>query len=588
MVKFKGIIALALAAVFLTVCVACGKGNVDDDTGGTARIDTEIYAKLDADYQFDTDYVAKNKNNFSGTLYMARAYGDELPGWKYVYDAYEKMYPNVTIVNAEYASGQSMKSALLVQMNSGSEQLGLMQGNYVQDQLKSYGYNFQGGFVESVNPYASPKGKEVLVGDLLDDYTFKNLRAERITFQNTNTCFFVNTTALAEVNVNVADIKTWDDIIDACAKLKNIGYTAPFGIGGNDDSVSSKDFKWMNRIYLDQYYMDLIDDIQVQEGDWNYNRLTAENFVFNFEKNDYEQDAYYMVNPMRAYNMLLNEEADNPYYVGAKSAKFRCFLENLCKIGPYVSAGFATNGITEIQQSFLRGGKNDAVFMVNYIGFGIALENYINSGDIDFGWACFDYPPMVCSCAVSCNDSNGHHVCDHVDDADTEDSCTLHVHTTKTRDEGGVGGFIGLYTEGKTKDEIDLYLDFVRFFLSPYGQSLFYKGLETNFGWPKAISVIDGVVMPETWSNFTEYSKNVKFNGLCADWFQDFLAGCVNATGSQNSLCKTAIMNNLPSSNVDNIVSVFDAQITLYANEKLSQYTPECYKNYTQKPTIRQ
>ena len=295
-----------------------------------------------------------------------------------------------------------------------------------------------------------------------------------------------------------------------------------------------------------------------------------------------------MVNPMRAYNLLLNEEADNPYYVGAKSAKFRCFLQNLCKIGPYVSAGFATNGITEIQQSFLRGGKNDAVFMVNYIGFGIALENYIRSGDINFSWACFDYPPMVCSCAVPCNDENGHHVCNHVDDADTEDACTLHVHTTKTRDEGGIGGFIGLYTEGKTKDEIDLYLDFVRFFLSPYGQSLFYKGLEANFGWPKAISVIDGVIIPETWGNFIEYSRDVKFNGLCVNWFQDFLAGCVNATGSQNSLCKTAIMNNLPSSNVNEIVSVFDTQITLYANEKLSQYTPECYKNYTQKPTIKQ
>ena len=593
----KNLSVFLLTATVLLSSTACGSSNStqssssgDDggtSTGATVKIDQDIYNALSADYQFDTEYVKKNKTKFSGTLYMARAYGDELPGWEYVYDAYEKMYPNVTIENAEYSSGNAMKEALITKMSSSAEEIGLVQGNYVQDQLGQYGYNFQGGFVETVNPYASPAGEEVLIGDLINDYTFNNLRAERITFQNTSTCFYVNTTALAEVNMKVEDIKTWDDIIEACRLLKEKGYEAPFGVGGNNDSLTSKDFKWMNRIYLDQYYMDLIDDIQVQPEDYNYNKMTAEGFKFSFDKNDYETDSSYKVNSMRGYNMILNEQADNPYYVGAKSEKFRCYLNNLCKIGPYVSRGFATNGITEIQQSFIRGGKNDAVFMINYAGFGIALENYTNSGDIDFDWACFDYVPMVCSCQVACNDADGNHVCSHVDDAATEDQCTLHVHTTKTRDEGGVGGFIGLYTEGKTAEEIDMYLDFIRFFMSPYGQSLFYKGLEKNSGWPKAVSVIDGVIMPESWKNFAEYSKNITFNGLCTNWFSDFMGGCVKASGSQFSLCKTALQNNLPNSNIDAIVSVYNAQISLYANDNLSQYVAGSYKNYTQKPVSK-
>lgn len=593
----KNLSVFLLTATVLLSSTACGDSNSTQSsssgdnggtsTGATVKIDQDIYNALSADYQFDTEYVKKNKTKFSGTLYMARAYGDELPGWEYVYDAYEKMYPNVTIENAEYSSGNAMKEALITKMSSSAEEIGLVQGNYVQDQLGQYGYNFQGGFVETVNPYASPAGEEVLIGDLINDYTFNNLRAERITFQNTSTCFYVNTTALAEVNMKVEDIKTWDDIIEACRLLKEKGYEAPFGVGGNNDSLTSKDFKWMNRIYLDQYYMDLIDDIQVQPEDYNYNKMTAEGFKFSFDKNDYETDSSYKVNSMRGYNMILNEQADNPYYVGAKSEKFRCYLNNLCKIGPYVSRGFATNGITEIQQSFIRGGKNDAVFMINYAGFGIALENYTNSGDIDFDWACFDYVPMVCSCQVACNDADGNHVCSHVDDAATEDQCTLHVHTTKTRDEGGVGGFIGLYTEGKTAEEIDMYLDFIRFFMSPYGQSLFYKGLEKNSGWPKAVSVIDGVIMPESWKNFAEYSKNITFNGLCTNWFSDFMGGCVKASGSQFSLCKTALQNNLPNSNIDAIVSVYNAQISLYANDNLSQYVAGSYKNYTQKPVSK-
>ena len=596
MKKMKNLSVFLLTATVLLSSTACGDSNSTQSssgdnggtsTGATVKIDQDNYNALSADYQFDTEYVKKNKTKFSGTLYMARAYGDELPGWEYVYDAYEKMYPNVTIENAEYSSGNAMKEALITKMSSSAEEIGLVQGNYVQDQLGQYGYNFQGGFVETVNPYASPAGEEVLIGDLINDYTFNNLRAERITFQNTSTCFYVNTTALAEVNMKVEDIKTWDDIIEACRLLKEKGYEAPFGVGGNNDSLTSKDFKWMNRIYLDQYYMDLIDDIQVQPEDYNYNKMTAEGFKFSFDKNDYETDSSYKVNSMRGYNMILNEQADNPYYVGAKSEKFRCYLNNLCKIGPYVSRGFATNGITEIQQSFIRGGKNDAVFMINYAGFGIALENYTNSGDIDFDWACFDYVPMVCSCQVACNDADGNHVCSHVDDAATEDQCTLHVHTTKTRDEGGVGGFIGLYTEGKTAEEIDMYLDFIRFFMSPYGQSLFYKGLEKNSGWPKAVSVIDGVIMPESWKNFAEYSKNITFNGLCTNWFSDFMGGCVKASGSQFSLCKTALQNNLPNSNIDAIVSVYNAQISLYANDNLSQYVAGSYKNYTQKPVSK-
>lgn len=590
----KRIAALMIALLLAGNFAGCHSGETKEPdtsgtTSGTFYLDDEIYEKLPKEYQFDVDAVKENKSKFSGTLYMARAYADELAGWEYVYDVYEKMYPNVTIQNSEYSSGQSMKSALTVQMSSASETVGLMQGNYVEDQLKQYGYNFQGGFVDTVNPYASPAGEEILVGDLLDDYTYENLAATRITFQQTTTCFFVNTTALAEAGMTMEDIQTWDDIIDACRLLKEKGYTAPFGIGGANDSVTSKDFKWMYRIYLDQYYRDMVDDIQVQSEDYNYNKNKADAFEFSFEKNDYETDPNYAVNSMRGYNLLLNTEADNPYYIGATSDKFKCFLENLSEIGPYVSKGFATNNITEIQQSFLRGGKSDAVFMVNYIGYGIALENYKNRGEIDFDWACFDYVPMICHCDVACNDAEGNHVCDHVNNAETEDSCTLHCKTTYTRDEGGVGGFIGFYTEGKTEEEIELYLDFIRFFMSPYGQSLFYKGLEQNAGWPKAMSVIDGTVFPESWETFKTYSEDVTFNGLCVNWFTDFLTGCANATGQQYSICKTALQNNIPGgvTNVDAIASVFDAQIRLYANEKLAQYVPECYKNYTQKPASR-
>lgn len=428
-----------LLAMLFVVCLvftsfACNKGKDSGDqpgggsSGGSFFIDQEVYDALDEEYQFDIEALKAKKSSTAGTLYMARAYADELPGWNYVYDVYEKMYPNVTIISNEYSTGNDMKNALILQMSSSSDTVGLMQGNYVREQLKSTGYNFLGGFLDTVNPYASPSGSdnEVIMADLFDEYTLQNTTAVHISFQKTVTCMFVNTTALAEVGLTKADLQTWNDIVDACALLKQAGYTAPFGIGGNADSINTKDFRWLYNNYLDQYYRDLIDDIQVQPEDYNYNASVAEGFNFTFESMNPEYEPNYAVNSMRAYNMLLNTEADNPYYVGADSAKFKCFLDNLLKIGPYVSSGFATNGIAEVQQSFLRGQKNDAVFMVNYVGYGVALENYTKTNQIDFDWACLEYLPMECSCNVACNDENGHHTCDHVDNAATEDQCTLH------------------------------------------------------------------------------------------------------------------------------------------------------------------
>ena len=112
--KMKNLGAVLLATACLLSTVACNPAQEDSSSGGVGpssgtvvNIDKDIYDALSAEYQFDTEYVKNNKNKFSGTLYMARAYGDELPGWEYVYEAYEKMYPNVTIQNAEYSSGNA-------------------------------------------------------------------------------------------------------------------------------------------------------------------------------------------------------------------------------------------------------------------------------------------------------------------------------------------------------------------------------------------------------------------------------------------------------------------------------------------------
>lgn len=75
MTKLTKLIAVMLVATLMVVCASCGKKDKDStpNSGGgntpSVRIDTEIYNKLDPEFQFDTDYVVSNKSKFSGTFY---------------------------------------------------------------------------------------------------------------------------------------------------------------------------------------------------------------------------------------------------------------------------------------------------------------------------------------------------------------------------------------------------------------------------------------------------------------------------------------------------------------------------------------
>ena len=96
MKKMKNLSVFLLTATVLLSSTACGDSNSTQSsssgdnggtsTGATVKIDQDIYNALSADYQFDTEYVKKNKTKFSGTLYMASAYGNEMKiVWCYNY-----------------------------------------------------------------------------------------------------------------------------------------------------------------------------------------------------------------------------------------------------------------------------------------------------------------------------------------------------------------------------------------------------------------------------------------------------------------------------------------------------------------------
>lgn len=523
----KKLFSLVLAILVLGSMIAgCGGPSADpaDPTNpanppaaNVEGVNEEIYNKLAAEYRFDLDAVREKQQSgkMEGTIYIDRAFLAEMSGWEFVTEAYSALYPDVDFELHNYASGNDMATAITTPMAAGAHNIGIMQGNYVKNALKNYGYNFQSGILDEINPYAGmgEDGEGLVWSDVMSDQLMEigAASANLLVSQETVTGIFINTSALVEAGYVDANGKakiptTWNEMMDACAALKKAGYTAPFAIG----EMTGVAMEWVIKVYADQCYRDLLDDVQQQTGDFNYKQAAAD-FGFSLSDDQPEYDSKYNINTMRVYNALLNKNSDSPYYVGAGSDRFNCFMSNFMKISDYLSPTFAEETITAMQQNFLAGTKDSPVFMPCYLGFGVSI---MNTEGVDFEWDVIDYVPMECTCNVPCNKNGG---CDHVDNDATHNECTKHIRTTVTRDVGGYGGYIGLYTYGKSEEQIALYMDFIQFFLSPYGQSCFYYGLENGGGSPKATTGIYGTVAPAAWDSFFQSASKVVFNGRAAE-----------------------------------------------------------------------
>lgn len=600
----KRLCSLVLAILMMVAMLAGCAGDTDpvqttnsteptkqteDPSAKAEGVNEEIYNKLAAEYQFDLSQVLEKRQSgkMEGTIYIDRAFLAEMSGWEYVTEAYSALYPDVEFELHNHASGKDMATAISTPMAAGAHNIGIMQGNYVKNDLKNYGYDFQSGILDEINPYAGvgEDGEGIVWSDVMSDQLLEIGAASSnlLVSQETVTGIYINTSALVEAGVVDADGKakiptTWNEMMDACAALKKAGYTAPFAIG----EMTGVAMEWVIKVYADQCYRDLLDDVQQQVGDFNYKQAAAD-FSFSLSDTQPEYDSKYNINTMRVYNALLNGNSDSPYYVGAGSDKFNCYMSNLMKISEYLSPTFAEETITAMQQNFLAGTKDSPVFMPCYLGFGVSI---MNTEGVDFEWDVIDYVPMECTCDVPCNQNGG---CDHVDNDATHNECTKHIRATMTRDVGGYGGYIGLYTYGKSEEQIALYLDFIQFFLSPYGQSCFYYGLENGGGSPKATSGIIGTVAPEAWDSIFEAAAKVVFNGRAAEnpFVQYLTFGHANYD-SYTSL-RTATGNALRKGGSDalkSLVSEWESSLlsTYQSFFKTTYGNPTPYFDYTKNP----
>ena len=449
----------------------------------------ELGESFNEKYLPDTDSIRA----LTGSIDVCLDFEGTQDGWKALAKEYERLQGGGVKVNIDVTvAGSSYSDKLNSELQKAETTWDIVEGNLGYGNTDDRCVDMYSN-IAAVNPYC---GKDVRWEEVLKPEAYRTKEADtskKSIIMNTEimqTCWFINDVAFqAAVEhgyLNADDEAeypiTWQDLINLCVKMEESGYTNPLGITLCDASIESLQFTWLLRVYGDYYYRQFYQYIQGGAAGtiWeNYDpRATVP-----------EKLAGYNHKYSKIFGMLFNKEyAYEPYYVGFVSDIYRDFVGQLAKMKGHLIHNPTTTEFGQLRDQFetQSKGMESPQIMLDYQGFGI---NYEKAKKDNFSVGYFDYPTMVSQYVPS---------------------------ETITRDIGGNGGFISIVRHDGDSAQTELSKDFIKFVLSPYGQTIYYKGLAKANKVPKGLSTVnnDLVVIPQEWTSFfNESNKTIKFSG---------------------------------------------------------------------------
>lgn len=463
----KKIIALLLAIVSLFAMfsfVGCRKTEEKPDGGDSGNV--------------EVDYQPNVTETYTGSINITMVLDETLPAWEAVVAEYKKFQPNVT-VSLNNRTAEEYATLLTNDLNNSNGVIDIFQGNVVNPLLATKAYDMFRHISEK-NQYADTIWANVLERDA---YITMDREGEAYILNSNSlmTAWFYNVEALEGSGISVDDLKTWDDLMDACQTLKDDGWANPLGIGGSKTEILERQFAWLVRIYGDQYYRSEYPNIQYQPGDYGYSDLLG-GFEMDNDDPDIELKAGYNMSELRLAKVMWDENDAN--YVGVKSEKFAEFWANMLKMKPYLPSSFVTTSQDDMRNEFIKNNKESSpVFFLELLGWGASFNGLMENSENPFTLGAFDYLPMQGE----------------------------YVESQLVRDVGGNGGYISMRAGTKEKNEVNL--DFIKFFMSPYGQSIYFDALERNGLVSEGLPTVKYVEIPDEWKEIYD-NPRISWNGL--------------------------------------------------------------------------
>ncbi len=403
-------------------------------------------------------------------------------GWEALATEYERLQGgNVDVNVIKTFSGSTYTNRLNNELTNPNTEWDIVEGNL------GYGYNLQTYCIDmntaviGKNAYAGTASngqariwREVLTQDAYQtDKSGANTQTYIMNSEGLQTAWFINDVArdaaIAKGYAGPETPETWDELMDLCYYMEEAGYENPLGIALHRDSISSSQFNWLLGVYGDYYY----------RGEYQNIMLSSE-YEYDPEETNPEADLCYGVSANKFFYSIFQ---DGVSYVGPFSGKFQEFIEQFEKMKPYLRLNVESTFETLRSEFGTQSkGKNSPQIFLDYAGAGLA---FLNNQRADFQLDFFDYPVM--------------------------ESEYIHPDTA-LRDVGGNGGCLSIVKHDKTQDELNL--DFMKFVMSPYGQTIYYKALNESGAVPMGMTTVknDLVVIPAEWREFFQTEK-ITFNG---------------------------------------------------------------------------
>lgn len=360
--------------------------------------------------------------------------------------AYKKVQPGVSVV-WEQPGSDNYVSWLETQLAAGD-----IRPDVVTGYVNSNKYiDFQ-AWENRTNPYLGAPWSQGL--------TFKgNVDASgkliQIGTRNVTVPIIYNKDQFEKAGISAAPA-TWDELLDACEKLKSKGFK-PFSANATLDVG-----QWMKEVYFDQYHADWVATVRAQKGDWDYDPTKDGAFSFDAQAPDLH-DRY-------TFNL-------QRYYAGIKAGKLRfdtpqvqAMITNTAQIFPkYAQADFVLPN--DPYPGFLAA---KGAMLANTPGAFIALAKDMKKSGQSFAFDSFPFPSMTGSL----------------------------VTTSKTRAvEATSGDYVSVI--GKTAQQTAVVMDFLEFWLSKAGYGAYLQGAAQDPTWagPDGPLLIKGVQDPAPYTN---------------------------------------------------------------------------------------
>ena len=485
----KYLIIPMLSLLALTTLVGCEKKDNNQEITGPQE-------PLDLGDQFDPAYYPKPSDNnvvnivgSSSTkmrIDIAINFEDTAEAWEVVAREYERLCGNA--VEVKLITGldtNSYTERLRNEEANPNTDWDIVQGNLMNNP-QGHCVNLRSTILSSKNPYAGNK----IWADFLEEEAYVTDTSGSSDFcyylntENLSTAWFINTEAAANAGITDTTPETWDDLIEMLEAMQQAGYKYPMGLTLSKDGIEASQFSWLLRVYGDYFFRD-----NYVHTSKTFNPATGEDPKFTYDKTaeNIEANAGFSFSYNRCLATMLDDSFE--YYVGPGSDKYDDFLYQLGRLAKYIRPSAYSQSFNEVRTSFMAqadGNRGDEApqIMLDYSGSGLAfLQAAKLKNNIDF----FDYPTIVS---------------DQVPEG------------TLTRDVGGNGGYLALLSY-HNKKQTDLNKDFLKYFLSPYGQSIYYKALSEKGGAPKGLTTVKNnlVLIPTEWKEFFQTSK-ISFTGL--------------------------------------------------------------------------